>query len=125
VRGNLHVARRRAILPRELIEASHVAGASGSQIYRKVAMPLAGPVLATAAILKFLVMYIQYLWPLIVVQEDRVRPVMVGLGHFFQFQVAWGQVMAYLTVITVPVLAFYLVLQRAFIVSIATTGVKG
>lgn len=112
-------------LPRELIEASRVEGASWFQIYWRVVMPLSGPVLATAAILKFLVMYNQYLWPLIVVQQESYRPVMVGLQYFFQLNIAWGEVMAYLTLITVPVLAFYLFLQRAFIASIASTGVKG
>ena len=113
-------------LPRELIEAAHAEGASWWQIYRRVVMPLSGPVLATAAILKSLKMYNeQYLWPLIVVQDEAHRPIMVGLGYFFQLNVAWGEVMAYLSVITIPVLAFYLVLQRAFIASIASTGVKG
>jgi len=112
-------------LPGELIEAARVEGASWFQIYRRIVMPLAGPVLATAAILKFLVMYNQYLWPLMVVQEEGYRPVMVGLQYYFQQNVAWGEVMAYLSMITVPVLAFYLYLQRAFIASIASTGVKG
>ncbi|MCT7374377.1 carbohydrate ABC transporter permease [Chelativorans salis] len=112
-------------LPGELIEASRVEGASWWQIYYRVVMPLSGPVVATAAILKFLIMYNQYLWPLIVVQQESYRPVMVGLGYFFQLNVVWGEVMAYLTLITVPVLAFYLFLQRAFIASIASTGVKG
>jgi multiple sugar transport system permease protein len=112
-------------LPGELIEAARVEGASWWQIYRRIVMPLAGPVLATAAILKFLAMYNQYLWPLMVVQEEGYRPVMVGLQYFFQQNVAWGEVMAYLSMITVPVLAFYLYLQRAFIASIASTGVKG
>ncbi|RWN03817.1 MAG: carbohydrate ABC transporter permease [Mesorhizobium sp.] len=112
-------------LPGELIEASRVEGASWWQVYYRVVMPLSGPVLATAAILKFLIMYNQYLWPLIVVQQESYRPVMVGLGYFFQLNVAWGEVMAYLTLITVPVLTFYLLLQRAFIASIASTGVKG
>ena len=112
-------------LPSELIEACRVEGASWWQIYRKVVMPLSGPVIATAAILKFLVMYNQYLWPLIVVQQETYRPVMVGLQYFFQLGITWGEIMAYLTIITVPVLAFYLVLQRAFIASIASTGVKG
>jgi multiple sugar transport system permease protein len=112
-------------LPGELIEASRVEGANWWQVYYRVVMPLSGPVLATAAILKFLIMYNQYLWPLIVVQQESYRPVMVGLGYFFQLNVAWGQVMAYLTLITVPVLVFYLLLQRAFIASIASTGVKG
>ncbi|MCF6100494.1 carbohydrate ABC transporter permease [Mesorhizobium muleiense] len=112
-------------LPGELIEAGRVEGANWWQVYYRVVMPLSGPVLATAAILKFLVMYNQYLWPLIVVQQEGYRPVMVGLGYFFQLNVAWGEVMAYLTLITVPVLVFYLLLQRAFIASIASTGVKG
>jgi len=112
-------------LPGELIEACRVEGASWWQIYVKVVMPLSGPVIATAAILKFLVMYNQYLWPLIVVQQETYRPVMVGLQYFFQLDITWGEIMAYLTIITIPVLAFYLVLQRAFIASIASTGVKG
>lgn len=112
-------------LPRELIEACRVEGATWFQIYHRVVMPLSGPVIATAAILKFLAMYNQYLWPLMVTQAESYRPVMVGLQYFFQLNTAWGELMAYLSVITVPVLVFYLVLQRAFISSIASTGVKG
>ncbi|QYZ69378.1 carbohydrate ABC transporter permease [Neotabrizicola shimadae] len=112
-------------LPGELIEAARVEGASWGQIYRRIVMPLSGPVLATAAILKFLVMYNQYLWPLMVTQEEGYRPVMVGLQYFFQLNRAWGEIMAYLSLITLPVLAFYLYLQKAFIASIASTGVKG
>jgi multiple sugar transport system permease protein len=113
-------------LPRELIEAARAEGATWWQVYRRVVMPLSGPVIATAAILKSLKMYNeQYLWPLIVVQDEAHRPIMVGLGYFFQLNVAWGEVMAYLSLITLPVLAFFLVLQRAFIASIASTGVKG
>ncbi|MBP7242012.1 carbohydrate ABC transporter permease [Amaricoccus sp.] len=112
-------------LPRELIEACRVEGATWFQIYWRVVMPLSGPVLATGAILKFLAMYNQYLWPLMVTQDEGFRPVMVGLQYFFQLNPVWGELMAYLSVITVPVLAFYLFLQRAFIASIASTGVKG
>jgi len=112
-------------LPGELIEAARVEGASWGQIYRRIVLPLSGPVLATAAILKFLVMYNQYLWPLMVTQEEGYRPVMVGLQYFFQLNRAWGEIMAYLSLITLPVLAFYLYLQKAFIASIASTGVKG
>jgi multiple sugar transport system permease protein len=112
-------------LPFELIEAARIDGANWFQIYWKVIMPISGPVLATAAILKFLAMYNQYLWPLMVTQAEQFRPVMVGLQYFFQLNVAWGEVMAYLSIITIPVLLFYLVLQRAFISSIASTGIKG
>lgn len=112
-------------LPKELVEASRIDGASWFQIYSRVFMPLAGPVVATAAILKFLAMYNQYLWPLMTTQSEQYRPVMVGLQYFFQLNVAWGEIMAYLSMITIPVLAFYLWLQRAFIESVASSGVKG
>ncbi len=112
-------------LPKEIIEAARIDGASWWQIYQRVLVPISGPVFATAAILKFLAMYNQFLWPLMVAQSEEFRPVMVGLQYFFQLNVAWGEIMAYLTIITVPVLIFYLALQRAFIESIASSGVKG
>ncbi|MCA9837357.1 MAG: carbohydrate ABC transporter permease [Trueperaceae bacterium] len=112
-------------LPREIIEAARIDGASWLQIYRRVIVPISGPVFATAAILKFLAMYNQYLWPLMTSQKEEFRPVMVGVQYFFQLNVAWGEIMAYLSFITIPVLVFYLFLQRAFIESIASSGVKG
>lgn len=112
-------------LPKDLVEAARIDGASWFQIYRSVIVPVSGPVFATAAILRFLTMWNQYLWPLMVVQEERFRPVMVGLQYFFQLDVAWGEVMAYLSAITIPVLILFLALQRAFIESIASTGIKG
>ena len=113
-------------LPRELVEAARVDGAKWFQIYRRVIVPLSGPIFATAAILKFLAMYNnQFIWPVMVVQQEELRPIMVGLAYFFQLNVAWGEVMAYLSIITIPVLAFYLSLQRAFIASVASTGIKG
>jgi multiple sugar transport system permease protein len=112
-------------LPKELIEAARLDGSSWFDVYWRIIVPISGPVFATAAILKFLAMYNQYLWPLMVTQSEQFRPVMVGLQYFFQLNIAWGEVMAYLSLITIPVLVFYLVLQRAFIASIASTGIKG
>jgi multiple sugar transport system permease protein len=112
-------------LPKELVEAARLDGSTWFDVYWRIIVPISGPVFATAAILKFLAMYNQYLWPLLVTQSEQFRPVMVGLQYFFQLNIAWGEVMAYLSLITVPVLAFYLVLQRAFISSIASTGIKG
>ena len=47
-------------------------------------MPLSGPAFATVAILTFLPAWNQYLWPLMVVQKEELRPVMVGMQYFFQ-----------------------------------------
>jgi multiple sugar transport system permease protein len=112
-------------LPFELVEAARIDGANAWQIYWRLIVPVSGPVFATAAILRFLDMWNQYLWPLMVTQSEQYRPVMVGLQYFFQLDIAWGEIMAYLSIITIPVLILYLSLQRAFITSIASTGIKG
>jgi multiple sugar transport system permease protein len=59
------------------------------------------------------------------VQKEELRPVMVGMQYFFQLNTAWGEVMAYTSLITVPVLIVFLIFQRAFVSSIAASGVKG
>jgi multiple sugar transport system permease protein len=112
-------------IPKELDEAARVDGASWFRIYRNIVMPLSGPATATVAILTFLPAWNQFLWPLMVVQSEDRRPVMVGLQYFFQLNVAWGPMMAYATLITIPVLVLFLSFQRAFIGSIASSGVKG
>ncbi len=112
-------------LPGELIEAARIDGAGWFQIYSRVIVPISGPVFATAAILRGLYMWNQYLWPIMVVQAEEYRPVMIGLQYFFLRNVAWGEVMAYLSTITIPILILVLALQRVFVESIASSGIKG
>jgi multiple sugar transport system permease protein len=112
-------------IPKELDEAAKVDGASWFTIYRKIIMPLSGPAVATVAILTFLPAWNQYLWPLMVVQTEELRPVMVGIDYFKQLNVSWGQIMAYASMITVPILILFIAFQRSFINSIASSGVKG
>ena len=89
-------------IPKSLDEAATVDGAGWFRIYRSIIMPLSGPAIATVAILTFLPAWNQYLWPLMVVQTEELRPVMVGIDYFKQLNVSWGQLMAYATMITVP-----------------------
>ena len=112
-------------LPVELDEAARIDGAGFFTIYRRIIMPLSGPVTATVAILTFLPIWNSYLWPLMVTQTQSSRPVMVGVSFFFQMNTPWGELMAYLTLITIPVLILFLAIQRTFVESIAASGVKG
>jgi multiple sugar transport system permease protein len=112
-------------IPKSLDEAARIDGAGWFTIYRRIIVPLSGPAFATVAILTFLPAWNQYLWPLMVVQRENLRPVMVGMQYFFQLNTAWGEVMAYTSMITIPVLIVFLVFQRAFVSSIAASGVKG
>jgi multiple sugar transport system permease protein len=112
-------------IPKELDEAARMDGAGWFRIYRKVVMPLSGPAIATVAILTFLPAWNSYLWPLMVVQTEELRPVMVGIQYFYQLNVSWGEIMAYSSMITLPVIGLFIAFQRSFINSIASTGVKG
>jgi multiple sugar transport system permease protein len=112
-------------IPKALDEAARIDGAGWFTIYRKIVAPLAGPAFATVAILTFLPAWNQYLWPLMVVQKEELRPVMVGMQYFFQLNTAWGEVMAYTSLITLPVLIVFISFQRAFVSSVAASGVKG
>ena len=58
-------------------------------------------------------------------QNEALRPVMVGIDYVKQLNVSWGQIMAYATMITVPILILFIAFQRSFINSIASSGVKG
>lgn len=112
-------------IPKELDEAAIVDGAGWFTIYRSIVMPLSGPAIATVSILTLLPAWNQYLWPLMVVQSEELRPVMIGIDYFKQLNTSWGQIMAYSSLITIPVLVLFVSFQRAFINSIASSGVKG
>lgn len=112
-------------IPKELDEAALVDGASRFQIFHKIIVPNSGPVFATVTILTFLSTWNAFLWPTMVIQSEELRPVMVGMQYFFQQDTEWGEVMAYATLITLPVLLLFLVFQGAFVKSIASSGIKG
>jgi multiple sugar transport system permease protein len=108
-------------LPSELFELAHIEGANWFQIFLWIVIPLSGPVYATAAILRLLVMWNQYLWPTLVIQTDKYRPIMVGFGYFS----GGGAGMAYLTIATIPILIIFFLFQRSFIKSISETSYRG
>lgn len=116
-------------IPKELDEAAFIDGAGFFSIYWRIIVPLAGPAFATSAILSFLAIWNAYLWPVMVVQTESLRPVQVGLDYFWaatsEDGTEWGQIMAYSTLITLPIIIIFVIFQRAFVASVASSGVKG
>lgn len=112
-------------IPQELDEAAKMDGAGPWTLYWRIIMPNSGPVIATAAIVLFIAAWNQYLWPIMVVQGTGARPVQPGIQQFFGRSESWGQIMAYATVVTLPVLAVFLAFQRQFVASVAGSGIKG
>jgi multiple sugar transport system permease protein len=116
-------------IPKELDEAAIIDGAGFFTIYWRIIAPLAGPAYATSAILSFLAIWNAYLWPVMVVQTERLRPVQVGLDYFWaatsEEGTQWGEIMAYSSLVTIPILIVFVIFQRAFVSSVASSGVKG
>lgn len=112
-------------IPRELDEAAMMDGASPWGVYRHIIMPNSGPAIATSSIILFLLMWNQYLWPILVIQSQDYRPVMLGIQQFFGQSTSWGEIMAYATVITLPVLGVFVAFQRWFVESVVSSGIKG
>jgi multiple sugar transport system permease protein len=112
-------------IPRELDEAAKMDGAGPWTLFFRIILPNSRPVIATAAIVLFIAAWNQYLWPIMVVQGEAARPVQPGIQQFFGRTNSWGQIMAYASVVTLPVLAVFLVFQRQFVASVAGAGIKG
>ncbi len=113
-------------IPKDLEEAALIDGATLFGIYWKVVIPLSKPILATVAILQSLNSWNRFMWPLMVTRGEEVRPLTVGIQSFFgQSPRMWGDLMAFASMITVPVLIVFLLFQKWFVRSVASTGIKG
>ena len=113
-------------LPRDLLDAGRVDGAGELRIFRQIFLPLAGPALATLGILTFLGSWNNFLWPLVVAQQEKTYtlPVALALYSTGQNSTQYGLLLAGATVVVVPVLVIFLIFQRRVIEGIATTGIK-
>lgn len=114
-------------IPKDLIEAARLDGFSFFQIWRHIAMPLSRPVISAVAILQFLEVWNAYLWPVMVTRGPGVRPLTVAMASYFgtNQRIPWGDVMAFAVSMAVPVILFFLIMQRQFIASVMSAGVKG
>jgi multiple sugar transport system permease protein len=113
-------------LPKELDEAAKIDGASWFQIFSRVALPLAGPVVATQAIMGFTGSWNSYLWPMIMISSEEKRTVTLAVRSFASsYGTHWTQLMAATFMALLPILIVFFLLQKHFIKGIATTGMGG
>ncbi|RIK34782.1 MAG: ABC transporter permease [Chloroflexi bacterium] len=113
-------------LPSELEDAARVDGASEASIFWRIILPLSGAVLAVVAIFSFQAVWNDFLWPLVIVQSDKMRTIQLGLTLFrSQHRIEWGVLMAGTTIATLPTILLFLLAQRYFVQGIALTGIKG
>jgi multiple sugar transport system permease protein len=112
-------------LPVELEEAAMIDGASRFRILRSILLPLMGPPLSTVAVLTFLSVWNDFLWPLVVTSSPNTMTIQLGLATFQSAHFTnWPVLMAATLMSQLPVMLLFLAGQRFFVSSIANTGIK-
>jgi multiple sugar transport system permease protein len=112
-------------LPVELEEAALIDGAGRLRILFRILLPLMGPPLSTVAVLTFLEVWNDFLWPLVVTSSSDTMTLQLGLATFQSSHFTnWPILMAGTVTSQLPVLVLFLAAQRFFVSSIANTGIK-
>ena len=112
-------------IPDDLIEAARIDGASEWRIFWRIVLPLCRPALAVVAIFSIIWRWNDFLWPLIVAQDERVYTLPVALARFNGQQVVPFNLVLAMSVLSIlPIVLIFLFLQRHILAGIAQTGLK-
>jgi multiple sugar transport system permease protein len=112
-------------LPVEIEEAAMIDGAGRLRILTRILLPLMGPPLSTVAVLTFLSVWNDFLWPLVVTSSPNTMTIQLGLATFQSSHFTkWPDLMAGTLISQLPVLILFVLGQRFFVSSIANTGIK-
>jgi len=113
-------------LPKELEEAAVMDGCNSLQVLVRVLLPLIRPSLATLAVLAFIATWSEFLWPSIVLSDEHYFTIPVGLVYLQgTFSANWRLIAAGTVMSMLPVLAFFVLLQRYFVSGTMAGAVKG
>lgn len=112
-------------IPESIEEAAKLDGASALRIFFQRIMPLAKPIYATITILVFIALWNDFVWPVMVISDTGKQTIQMALSSLFSISpVNYGNVMAGLTIVTIPVLIIFLSLQKYYVAGVASTGAK-
>jgi multiple sugar transport system permease protein len=112
-------------LPIELEEAARIDGTSRLGILFKIVLPLSMPALATLAVIQFMWSWNDFLWPLIIIDNQSHAPLQLGLSTLQgAHSTEWNILMAGTVMSQIPMLLLFLLAQRWFVRSVAFTGIK-
>lgn len=113
-------------IPGELTDAARIDGASEPRIYWQLILPLTKPALATVVLFQFLSSWSDFLGPLLYLRDNDMFTIAVGLQMFHsEHDTEFHLLMAASTILTVPIIIIFYLVQRTFIQGITLTGLQG
>jgi ABC-type glycerol-3-phosphate transport system permease component len=115
-----------ARLPRDLEDAARLDGCTSFQVYAQIMLPLSWPAMAVVFIWQFMVSWNEFILALVMMQDDDRKPlILVPLIYNGVYLSKPGALFAILAIITVPVVAVYLLMQRSFVSGLTAGSLKG
>jgi N,N'-diacetylchitobiose transport system permease protein len=115
-----------AAIPVEIEEAAYVDGASWPRMFWSILFPLVAPGLVATSVFSFITAWNEFIFAITFMNDESKYTVAAGLRQFFtQYTTNWGAVMAGSTIITVPVMLFFVAVQRRLATGLAAGAVKG
>src|SRR4030042_2983916 len=114
------------MIPEELSNSARIDGCSEPKIFYKIIVPLIRPALAAVAIINFIPIWNDFWFPLVLIRSDNIKTVPLATALLYgQYETNFGLIFAVLSMASLPVIIFYLILSRQFIKGLSSGALKG
>ena len=112
-------------IPNSLIESARIDGGGEWFIFQRIVLPLAQPIVATLAIFSFMWRWNDFLWPFIVISQQKKYTIQLALSNFVgQYDVDWSKLLSMTVIAILPMILVFLFFQKYFIKGLTAGGAK-
>ena len=124
--GIFYMRQAISTVPDALLEAGRIDGMGEFELFWNIVAPTIRPALGALAIFTFVFSWNNFFWPLIISDSDASTTLPLAVSHLAsgRYVASWPQIMAAMTILTLPLILVFLVFQRAFVEGVALTGIK-
>ena len=113
-------------IPQDFLDAARIDGANTFQVFRKVALPMCKPTLATLMVTTFMESWNDYLWPLLMLTDRSKMTLPIALATLTgQYNPQYALLMAGSLISMIPIIIIYIMAQRSFQYGMMAGGIKG
>lgn len=113
-------------VPRELEDAAYIDGCTTFDFFTRILVPLARPAITAVAVLQVITSWNEYFLPLLILNDQSLWPLPLGISQFQgQFGTDWSRVMAYVTLLIIPAVLFYIFAEKYIVTGLTGGELKG
>lgn len=113
-------------IPNELEDASYVDGCNTFGFFRHILLPMARPAITAVAVIQIIAAWNEYFLPILVLNKEAYWPLPLGIMQFQgQFGTDWSRVMAYVILLIIPALIFYVFAEKYIVTGLTGGELKG